>query len=137
MVFTNGCFDLLHPGHVDYLFRARALGSHLVVGVNSDRSVRRLKGPTRPILCEQDRITVLSGLECVDSVLLFDQDTPLDLIQALSPDILVKGGDWQIKDIIGREHVQAKGGRVLSLPLLQGHSTSRIIEKIVSLFCPR
>ena len=132
LVFTNGCFDLVHPGHVDYLMRAKALGSHLIVGLNSDMSVRRLKGPHRPITCEQDRKIVLSALQCVDQVILFDQDTPLQLIQAISPDILVKGGDWSVEHIVGREHVQSYGGRVLSLPLLPGYSTSGIIERIMS-----
>ncbi len=131
LVFTNGCFDILHPGHVDYLTRARALGAHLVVGLNSDRSVRRLKVPSRPINCEQDRMVVLSALECVEEVILFDQKTPLELIQAISPDILVKGGDWPVEEIVGQKHVQAQGGQVYSLPLLPGYSTSRIIERIL------
>ncbi|MFO7801102.1 MAG: D-glycero-beta-D-manno-heptose 1-phosphate adenylyltransferase [Desulfovermiculus sp.] len=131
LVFTNGCFDILHPGHVDYLVRAKALGAHLVVGLNSDRSIRRLKGSFRPINCEHDRMVVLSALECVDQVILFDQEAPLELIQAISPDILVKGGDWPVEDIVGREHVQAQGGQVRSLPLLPGYSTSRIIDRIL------
>ncbi|WP_425246761.1 D-glycero-beta-D-manno-heptose 1-phosphate adenylyltransferase [Desulfovermiculus halophilus] len=133
VVFTNGCFDLVHPGHVDYLARARQLGSRLVLGVNSDASVRRLKGPGRPITSELDRVAVLSALECVDHIMLFDQDTPLELIRDISPDILVKGGDWPVQDIVGREHVLARGGQVLSLPMLPGYSTTAIIERILAL----
>lgn len=131
VVFTNGCFDLLHPGHVDYLQRARALGSCLVVGLNSDASVRRIKGPLRPINNEQSRALVLAGLESVDFIILFDEDTPLRLITDITPDVLVKGGDWPLEQIVGRDVVLAHGGRVLSIPVLAGYSTTRIIERIV------
>ncbi|GAB1410866.1 D-glycero-beta-D-manno-heptose 1-phosphate adenylyltransferase [Desulfovibrionales bacterium] len=131
VVFTNGCFDLLHPGHVDYLQRARALGTCLVVGINSDVSVQRIKGPLRPIMDEQSRALVLAGLASVDYVLLFDEDTPLRLITTIQPDILVKGGDWPVEQIVGREIVSARGGQVLSLPVLEGYSTTGIIQRIL------
>lgn len=131
VVFTNGCFDLLHPGHVDYLQRARALGSFLVVGLNSDASVRRIKGPTRPINSGQARALVLAGLGCVDSIVFFEEDTPLELIKCIAPHVLVKGGDWSIEQIVGRDVVEAQGGQVFSIPLLPGYSTTSIIEKIL------
>lgn len=134
VVFTNGCFDLLHPGHVDYLERARALGGHLVVGVNSDASVRRLKGARRPVNDEQARTAVLAGLGCVDSVIIFEEDTPLELIRKIRPHVLVKGGDWPIDQIVGRDIVEADGGRVLSIPLLPGYSSTAIIERVCSLY---
>jgi len=131
VVFTNGCFDLLHAGHVEYLERARALGDCLVVGLNSDASVRRLnKGPERPLNSEQARAQVLAGLGCVDYVTIFDQDTPYELIKRLEPDVLVKGGDWQVADIVGSDIVQAKGGQVLSIEFKDGFSTTSIVEKI-------
>ncbi|NCD24656.1 MAG: D-glycero-beta-D-manno-heptose 1-phosphate adenylyltransferase [Deltaproteobacteria bacterium] len=133
VVFTNGCFDILHPGHVDYLARARALGSRLVVGLNSDASVTRLKGPGRPVNDQASRALVLAALECVDHVVVFDEDTPLELIRKVRPDVLVKGGDWSVDKIVGRDLVEARGGRVLSLPLLPGHSTTAIIERILTL----
>ncbi len=133
VVFTNGCFDILHPGHVDYLARARALGTCLVVGLNSDASVARLKGPTRPVNDQRSRARVLAALECVDYVIIFDEDTPQVLIQRVRPDVLVKGGDWSVENIVGRDLVEARGGRVLSIPLLPGHSTSAIIERILQL----
>lgn len=133
VVFTNGCFDILHPGHVDYLARARALGSRLVVGLNSDASVTRLKGPGRPVNDQTSRALVLAALECVDHVVVFDEDTPLELIRKVRPDVLVKGGDWSVDKIVGRDLVEARGGRVLSLPLLPGHSTTAIIERILTL----
>lgn len=133
VVFTNGCFDILHSGHVDYLARARALGSCLVVGVNSDASVSRLKGPTRPVNDQCSRARVLAALECVDHVIIFDEDTPYALIQCVRPDVLVKGGDWSVENIVGRDLVEARGGRVLSIPLLPGHSTTAIIERILQL----
>ncbi len=135
-VFTNGCFDLLHRGHVDYLMRCKRLGDTLVVGMNTDASVRRLKGGTRPVTSEQDRAYVLASLECVDYVVLFDEDNPLRLIQSLQPDVLVKGGDWSPEMIVGREVVQARGGAVYSLPFLQGYSTSGLIQRISSLSEP-
>ena len=130
IVFTNGCFDILHPGHVDYLQRARALGTFLCLGLNSDASVRRLKGPNRPMVPEADRAFVLAGLGCVDAILLFEDDTPYELIRTVRPHILVKGGDWSVERIIGRDLVQNAGGKVLSLPVLPGYSTSAIIERI-------
>lgn len=133
VVFTNGCFDLLHPGHVDLLSRARALGDILVLGLNSDASVRGLKGPTRPVVPFEDRALVLAGLASVDFVTMFDEPTPLALIEAVLPDVLVKGGDWPVESIVGREAVEAAGGTVLSLPLLPGFSTTVLIERIKSL----
>lgn len=130
LVFTNGCFDLLHPGHVDLLARARALGDVLILGLNSDASVRGLKGPSRPVSPLEDRAVVLAGLSCVDFVTAFDQPTPLALIEAIVPDVLVKGGDWPVEAIVGRDVVQAAGGRVVSLPLLPGYSTTALIERI-------
>ena len=130
IVFTNGCFDLLHPGHVDYLERAKALGDILVVGLNSDSSVRRLKGNARPINTEMDRARVLAGLSCVDFVIIFNEDTPYNLIKAVKPDVLVKGGDWPIDKIVGRDIVLARGGIVKSLNFLPGYSTTSLIDKI-------
>ena len=134
VVFTNGCFDLLHPGHVRYLRAARRLGDVLVVGVNSDASVRRLKGPTRPIVPGAARCEVLAALEMVDAVVLFDQDTPYELIALVQPDVLVKGGDWPIDKIIGRDVVEARGGKVVTIPFVEGASTTGIIEKILNIF---
>lgn len=133
IVFTNGCFDLLHPGHVDLLARCRALGNMLVVGLNSDASVTGLKGPTRPVTPWRDRAFVLAGLASVDFVTGFDDPTPLALITALKPDVLVKGGDWPVERIVGRDVVEALGGRVLSLPLLPGYSTTAILKRLGSL----
>lgn len=133
VVFTNGCFDILHPGHVEYLEQARAMGTCLVIGLNSDDSVRRLKGPLRPINDQEGRARVLAGLECVDAVVLFDEDTPLALIRKIRPQVLAKGGDWALEQIVGRDVVEADGGRVVSIPLLSGYSTTGIIEKIVAL----
>lgn len=135
-VFTNGCFDLLHRGHVDYLMRCKRLGDTLIVGMNTDASVGRLKGGTRPVTSEQDRAYVLASLECVDYVVLFEEDDPQQLIQTLQPDVLVKGGDWPPEMIVGREVVRARGGAVYSLPLLQGYSSSGLIQRISSLFEP-
>ena len=130
IVFTNGCFDLLHRGHVEYLFAARALGDALVVGLNTDESVRRLKGPGRPVTSELDRAIVLAGLACVDAVTFFEEDTPRDLIAALLPDVLVKGGDYRPETIVGRAEVEAAGGRVVVLPYLAGRSTTDILHRI-------
>lgn len=130
LVFTNGCFDVLHRGHVEYLDRARRLGDALLVGVNTDASVRRLKGEDRPFVAERDRAIVLGGLAAVDAVVLFDEDTPRDLIAALSPDILVKGGDYRPEEIVGRQEVRAAGGRIEVIPFLEGYSTSKIIARI-------
>jgi len=133
LVFTNGCFDLIHAGHVRYLAQARALGDVLVVALNSDRSVRALKGEGRPILSEQERAEVIAALEAVDYVIVFDEETPRELIAALLPDVLVKGGDWPLDQIVGRDEVEAAGGKVLSLPYVEGSSTTEIIERIKSL----
>jgi D-beta-D-heptose 7-phosphate kinase/D-beta-D-heptose 1-phosphate adenosyltransferase len=131
VVFTNGCFDLLHPGHVSYLEQARSLGDALIVGVNTDDSARRLgKGAARPYNPEADRARVLAALACVDRVVLFDEDTPLELITALQPDVLVKGGDYQLTQIAGREVVEARGGRVLALPFVPGYSTTELLRRI-------
>lgn len=130
IVFTNGCFDLLHPGHVDLLARAKGLGSKLIVGLNSDRSVRATKGPGRPFVNEDDRRAVLLGLSSVDDVIIFDEPTPERLIKELKPDILVKGGDWKIGEIIGADFVVANGGQVHSLPLKDGFSSTSIVNKI-------
>lgn len=130
VVFTNGCFDLLHPGHVRYLRQARSLGDALIVALNSDRSVRELKGDKRPILTEIERAEVMAALEAVDFVTVFDEPTPREIIAALLPDILVKGGDWGVDQIIGREEVEAAGGRVISLPFVDGCSTTDVIERI-------
>jgi len=130
IVFTNGCFDLLHVGHVRYLQEARALGDALVVGVNSDASVRRLKGPGRPFTQARERAEVLAALACVDYVTVFAGETPQRLIAAVQPDVLVKGGDWPIEKIVGREIVEARGGRVLALPFVKGRSTTATIRRI-------
>lgn len=130
VVFTNGCFDLLHPGHVRYLQEARRLGDVLIVALNSDRAVRELKGPSRPILQENERAEVMAALACVDYVMIFDDVSPRDTIAALLPDILVKGGDWGIENIIGAAEVTAAGGQVLSLDFVPGVSTSEIIDRI-------
>ena len=129
IVFTNGCFDILHVGHVRYLQDARKQGDLLVVGINSDQSVKKLKGPTRPIQTENDRAEILSALGCVDSVCIFDTETPLDLILSVKPDVLVKGGDWPIEKIVGSSFVLSYGGEVKSLQFVEGRSTTNIIEK--------
>ena len=130
IVFTNGVFDLLHPGHVRYLKQARRLGGVLVVGVNSDRSARRNKGTGRPVTPEAERAEILSALDCVDIVVIFDEDTPHAIVAALQPDVLVKGADWTEDAIVGRDIVEARGGRVVRVEIEPGYSTSRIIEKI-------
>lgn len=132
IVFTNGVFDLLHPGHVRYLREARRLGDALIVGVNSDQSVRASKGPDRPLTSEAERAEILMALECVDAVVIFDEDTPHDLILTLQPDVLVKGADWGENAIVGRDIVEARGGRVVRVPVERGYSTSGIVEKIRS-----
>lgn len=129
IVFTNGCFDLLHIGHVRYLQQAKSLGDLLVVGINSDASVQRLKGPTRPIQNQNDRSEILAALACVDYTIVFDQETPLELIQQVKPHLLVKGGDWKIDQIVGSEFVLKNGGEVRSLQFVDGRSTTKIIEK--------
>lgn len=130
VAFTNGCFDIIHRGHVSYLAQARDLGDLLVLGLNSDSSVRRLKGPTRPVNDEESRALVLASLECVDYVVLFDEDTPYRLIDAVQPDILVKGGDYQIDQIVGYDIVKARGGEVLTLPFVDGFSSTSIINRL-------
>jgi D-sedoheptulose 7-phosphate isomerase len=130
-VFTNGCFDLLHPGHIDLLERARALGDRLIVGLNSDRSVRALKGPRRPLLPQEERAALMRALRSVDEVRIFDESTPARLIAELQPDVLVKGGDWPVEQIVGAGVVLRKGGRVLSLPLKAGYSTTGLVQKIM------
>lgn len=133
VVFTNGVFDLLHPGHVELLHAARAEGDTLVVGVNSDASVRRLgKGPERPVCREADRAYVLAALESVDAVCIFDDDTPLALVTALVPDVIVKGGDYRPETIVGADVVTAAGGRVVVVPLVEGKSTTRIVRSLTS-----
>jgi rfaE bifunctional protein nucleotidyltransferase chain/domain len=129
VVFTNGIFDLLHPGHVDVLNAARAEGDALIVGVNSDASTRRLKGEDRPVRAEADRAYVLAALEGVDAVTLFDEDTPLQLIRHLQPDVLVKGGDYTAETVVGAEDIRSWGGRVVIVPLTAGHSTTAIINR--------
>jgi D-glycero-beta-D-manno-heptose 1-phosphate adenylyltransferase len=130
IVFTNGCFDLLHIGHVKYLKEAKSKGDFLVVGINSDASVKRLKGPTRPIQTETDRSEILAALEAVDATVIFTEDTPEMLIKMLRPDVLVKGGDWKIHQIVGGDFVQSNGGQVLSLMFIDGKSTTNIVSKI-------
>ena len=132
VVFTNGVYDLLHRGHVRYLKAARALGDVLIVGVNSDRSVRAIKGPTRPITTELERVEILSALECVDAAVVFDEETPAAIIKAIQPDILVKGADWAENAIVGRETVEARGGRVVRMPIEEGWSTSLIVSRIAT-----
>jgi len=133
-VFTNGCFDLIHPGHTRYLASARSLGDILIVAVNSDASVRLIKGDKRPINSQADRAETLAALEAVDYVTIFNEPDPYKLIAALQPDILVKGGDWPIEKIIGRDIVQARGGRVVNVPFVEGASTTGIIEKILEVY---
>ncbi len=132
VVFTNGVFDLIHPGHLRYLQHARSLGDLLIVGLNSDASVRRNKGAGRPINPEAERAEVLGALDCVDAVVLFDEDTPADIIHAIQPDILVKGADWPADQIVGRDTVEARGGRVVRVAIEQGYSTTAILERIKS-----
>lgn len=133
IVFTNGCFDILHTGHVQYLEEAKSLGDKLIIGLNSDASVKRLKGAERPVNHQEDRANVLAALGFVDGIVIFDEDTPAKLIEALCPDILVKGGDWPVEKIVGSDFVLKNGGQVLSIPFREGHSTSGIIEKIKKL----
>jgi len=130
IVFTNGCFDILHPGHVRYLFSARELGDYLVVAVNSNISVKAIKGPERPVLQEEERAEVMAALGCVDGVVIFHEDNPLKVIKYLMPDVLVKGGDWPEEKMIGAEVVKKAGGEVRSIPYIYGFSTTEIIKKI-------
>ncbi len=133
IVFTNGCFDILHAGHVDYLSRAKRLGDILVVGLNSDSSAQKIKGENRPINKERDRVKVLASLYFVDYVTIFNETTPEVLIKKLKPDVLVKGGDWKIKDIVGSKFVRSYGGKVKRIPYIKGHSTTSLMAKINSL----
>jgi rfaE bifunctional protein nucleotidyltransferase chain/domain len=135
IVFTNGCFDLLHAGHADYLNRAKSLGDILVVGINSDASMRRIKGEKRPILPQQMRAYLLDSLKPVDYVVIFEEDTPLELIKAIKPDVLVKGADWDLERIVGADFVLSYGGRVERIPFSFDISTSKIIERILGLYC--
>jgi rfaE bifunctional protein nucleotidyltransferase chain/domain len=130
VVFTNGVFDLLHPGHVRYLQEARAQGDALIVGVNADASVRRNKGDARPVNAEGERAEVLAALACVDAVVIFGEDTPAEIVRELQPDILVKGADWPADQIVGRDTVEARGGRVVRVPVEEGYSTTALIDRI-------
>lgn len=130
VVFTNGCFDILHIGHARYLHEAKSLGDHLIVAVNSDRSVKAIKGPDRPVMNQAERAEMLAALGCVDSVIIFDEETPLRVIECLMPDVLVKGGDWKQEDIVGGDVVVSAGGKVKSIPFVEGASTTGIIKKI-------
>ena len=133
VVFTNGCFDLLHPGHIHTFEAARALGDILIVGLNSDESVRALKGPSRPVVPVQERAEILASLECIDAVTVFCDPTPQKVIAALLPDVLVKGGDWPGDQIVGRTEVESSGGRVTRIDIVRGYSTTEILNKIQSL----
>ena len=133
IVFTNGCFDILHRGHVEYLNHARDLGDKLVLGLNTDSSVKRLgKSPERPINTEDTRAMILAGLECVDAIILFDEDTPLELIKFVQPDVLVKGNDYKAEAIVGYDEVTSQGGKVITIQLVEGFSTTKLIEKMKS-----
>jgi rfaE bifunctional protein nucleotidyltransferase chain/domain len=135
IVFTNGCFDILHAGHADYLNKAKSLGDILVVGINSDASVRRIKGEKRPILPQQMRAYLLDNLKPVDYVVIFEEDTPLELIKAIKPDVLVKGADWDLERIVGADFVLSYGGKVERIPFSFDVSTSKVIERILDLYC--
>jgi rfaE bifunctional protein nucleotidyltransferase chain/domain len=134
VVFTNGCFDILHVGHVRYLNEARSFGDALIVAINSDRSVREIKGESRPVVPEMDRAEVIASLACVDYVLIFDDPTPKEVIDAIVPDVLVKGADWGISEIVGRDTVENAGGRVLNIRLVEGSSTTQIIQSVLERF---
>ncbi len=135
VIFTNGCFDLLHAGHVDYLEKAKTLGDILIVAINSDSSVKRIKGNKRPIISQEQRAKLVDSLKFVDFVILFEEDTPEKLIKAIKPDILVKGGDWKIEKIVGREFVESYGGKVVTISFKYSISTTKIVERIISLYC--
>ncbi|MCG8411215.1 MAG: D-glycero-beta-D-manno-heptose 1-phosphate adenylyltransferase [Bacteroidales bacterium] len=130
LVFTNGCFDIIHRGHVEYLAQAANYGHELIVGLNTDNSVRRLKGETRPVQDEQARATIMASLQFVSAVILFDEDTPYELIKKVQPDVLIKGSDYNIEDIVGYDIVKAKGGEIITMDFVEGYSTSSIIEKL-------
>lgn len=135
IVFTNGCFDIIHLGHIRYLNEAKRLGDFLIVAINSDSSVKKIKGEKRPIIDERARAEIISALEFVDMVIIFSEETPYRLIKEIQPDILVKGGDWKEEEIVGADIVKERGGRVLTIPYVSGYSTTSIIEKIIHLFC--
>ena len=135
VVFTNGTFDILHRGHIEYLTASRKLGDALVVGLNTDTSIRRIKGPRRPINNESDRSVVLAALGCVDFVCFFSEDTPMNLIRAVQPDVLVKGADWKVHDIVGADFVRKRGGKVRTIRLTRGRSTSNTIDRILKVYC--
>jgi D-glycero-beta-D-manno-heptose 1-phosphate adenylyltransferase len=131
IIFTNGCFDILHPGHVDYLTQARDLGGYMVVGLNTDNSVRKLnKAPNRPVNDEMARAKVLAALACVDAVVLFDEETPYELIKLIQPDVIVKGNDYKAEEVVGYDIVKSRGGEVITIPLLEGFSTTKLVEKL-------
>jgi D-glycero-beta-D-manno-heptose 1-phosphate adenylyltransferase len=134
LVFTNGCFDILHIGHVRYLNQARAMGDALIVGINSDHSVREIKGPSRPIVSEEERAEVVASLACVDYTFIFDDPTPKGIVEAIVPDVLVKGADWDISRIVGRDTVEGAGGMVLNIPVVEGSSTTEIIQRVIERF---
>ncbi len=134
VVFTNGVFDILHRGHVEYLAAAKSLGDELIVGINSDASVKKIKGPRRPVVGENDRAFLVSQLVPVDAVCIFEEETPYDIISALVPDILVKGADWKVDDVVGKDVVERAGGKVLTLPFVPRHSTTLVIERIKELY---
>lgn len=133
VVFTNGCFDIIHRGHVEYLDKASRLGDVLIVGLNSDESARRLKGKGRPLVPQEDRAYILASLGMVDYVVIFEEDTPLELIKLVKPNVLVKGGDYKLDEIVGREFVEQHGGKVITIPLVPGRSTTGIIDKMIHL----
>lgn len=135
IVFTNGCFDILHSGHIQYLYDAKRLGDILIIGLNSDSSIKRIKGEKRPIINEWERAYILSALEMVDFIVIFDEDTPYELIKAIKPNILVKGGDWDIEKIVGRDIVESYGGKVLNIPFVEGKSTTNIIQRVIDVYC--
>lgn len=134
IVFTNGCFDIVHIGHVKYLEKASHFGDILIVGINSDRSIKNIKGPKRPIVEQSDRARVIAGLGCVDYVSVFDEATPIKLIKAIKPDVLVKGADWELNKMVGADYIKSYGGKAVSIPLVKGRSTSNIIRRIASRF---
>lgn len=135
VVFTNGCFDILHSGHIDYLNKAKALGDVLIVGINSDSSVKKIKGEKRPIISENERANIILNLKAVDYVIIFDEETPYELIKFIIPDILVKGADWQIDKIVGRDIVELNGGKVVNIAFINEQSTSKIIQTIINKYC--
>jgi rfaE bifunctional protein nucleotidyltransferase chain/domain len=137
IVFTNGCFDILHRGHVEYLSKAKQLGDVLIVGLNSDSSVKMIKGDKRPIVPQEDRAFILSNLSFVDYVVIFDEPTPYELISKIVPDVLVKGSDWSQENVVGRDIVEANGGKVVLIELVPGRSTTNVIKTIIERFCPR